>query len=213
MDREQTSPILHFLNLLGQLIFLSILWSLCCIPMITIGTSTSALYYTVVKVLRRNQDSLVHAFFRELRDNFFQSLSVNMVFLCYFAVLAYFAIQPLMDLNNGVDRILYWLAGFAFLGTLPLSIIYPIISRFYYMGTALLRFTLMIIGRHPHIVIACAVLFLAGVLLCLSNAAAMLFVPGSVCYLQSKLLERVFVQYSAKDDTEHYEIWYGQGMQ
>ena len=59
MNPEKKNPLFSFLNLLGQLILLSILWTVCCLPIITVGASTVALYYTVVKVLRRNGETWV----------------------------------------------------------------------------------------------------------------------------------------------------------
>lgn len=210
MNQTQKDPVFSFLNLLGQLVLVSILWTVCCLPIVTIGAASTALYYTVVKVLRRGQDSLIQAFFREFRSNFFQSLNINMVFLCYFAVLAYFAAPQLAALDSGVGSSFYLVIGLAFLGTLPLSVIYPVISRFYHRGASLVRFTLMLTGRHPHIVIASALLLIAGILLALSNAATLLFVPGVIAYVQSLMLEPVFKKYSEADDSQHYEIWYGQ---
>lgn len=210
MNSEKKNPLFPFLNLLGQLILLSILWTVCCLPIITVGASTVALYYTVVKVLRRNQDSLFAAFFREFRNNFLQSLNINMVFLCYFGILAYFAIQRLSAAQSGADIGFYVLVGLAILGALPLSFVYPTISRFYHKGGALVRFLLMVIGKHPHIVLGCTLLLAAGILLVLSNPAALLFVPGVVCYVQSLLLEPVFRKYSAADSDPNYEMWYGE---
>lgn len=209
MNSEKKNPLFSFLNLLGQLILLSILWTVCCLPIITVGASTVALYYTVVKVLRRNQDSLFAAFFREFRSNFLQSLNINMVFLCYFGILAYFAIPRLSATQSGADIGFYALVGLAILGALPLSFVYPTISRFYHKGGALVRFLLMVIGKHPHIVLGCTLLLAAGILLVLSNPAALLFVPGVVCYVQSLLLEPVFRKYSAADSDPNYEMWYG----
>lgn len=209
MNSEKKNPLFSFLNLLGQLILLSILWTVCCLPIITVGASTVALYYTVVKVLRRNQDSLFAAFFREFRNNFLQSLNINMVFLCYFGILAYFAIPRLSAAQSGADIGFYALVGLAILGALPLSLVYPTISRFYHKGGALVRFLLMVIGKHPHIVLGCTLLLAAGILLVLSNPAALLFVPGVVCYVQSLLLEPVFRKYSAADSDPNYEMWYG----
>lgn len=209
MNSEKKNPLFSFLNLLGQLILLSILWTVCCLPIITVGASTVALYYTVVKVLRRNQDSLFAAFFREFRNNFLQSLNINMVFLCYFGILAYFAIPRLSATQSGADIGFYALVGLAILGALPLSFVYPTISRFYHKGGALVRFLLMVIGKHPHIVLGCTLLLAAGILLVLSNPAALLFVPGVVCYVQSLLLEPVFRKYSAADSDPNYEMWYG----
>ena len=177
---------------------------------ITIGASTAALYYTVVKVLRRHQDSLFAAFFREFRNNFLQSLNINMVFLCYFGILAYFAIPRLSATQSGADIGFYALVGLAILGALPLSFVYPAISRFYHKGGALVRFLMMVIGKHLHIVLGCALLLAAGILLVLSNPAALLFVPGVVCYVQSLLLEPVFRKYSAADSDPNYEMWYGE---
>ena len=210
MNSEKKNPLFPFLNLLGQLILLSILWTVCCLPIITVGASTVALYYTVVKVLRRNQDSLFAAFFREFRNNFLQSLNINMVFLCYFGILAYFAIQRLSAAQSGADIGFYVLVGLAILGALPLSFVYPAISRFYHKGGALVRFLMMVIGKHLHIVLGCALLLAAGILLVLSNPAALLFVPGVVCYVQSLLLEPVFRKYSAADSDPNYEMWYGE---
>ena len=210
MNPEKKNPLFSFLNLLGQLILLSILWTVCCLPIITVGASTVALYYTVVKVLRRNQDSLFAAFFREFRNNFLQSLNINMVFLCYFGILAYFAIPRLSAAQSGADICLYALVGLAILGALPLSFVYPTISRFYHKGGALVRFLLMVIGKHPHIVLGCTLLLAAGILLVLSNPAALLFVPGVFCYVQSLLLEPVFRKYSAADSDPNYEMWYGE---
>ena len=209
MNSEKKNPLFSFLNLLGQLILLSILWTVCCLPIITVGASTVALYYTVVKVLRRNQDSLFAAFFREFRSNFLQSLNINMVFLCYFGILAYFAIPRLSAAQSGADIGFYALVGLAILGALPLSLVYPTISRFYHKGGSLVRFLLMVIGKHPHIVLGCTLLLAAGILLVLSNPAALLFVPGVVCYVQSLLLEPVFRKYSAADSDPNYEMWYG----
>ena len=210
MNSEKKNPLFSFLNLLGQLILLSILWTVCCLPIITVGASTVALYYTVVKVLRRNQDSLFAAFFREFRSNFLQSLNINMVFLCYFGILAYFAIPRLSAARSGADIGFYALVGLAILGALPLSLVYPTISRFYHKGGSLVRFLLMVIGKHPHIVLGCTLLLAAGILLVLSNPAALLFVPGVVCYVQSLLLEPVFRKYSAADSDPNYEMWYGE---
>lgn len=210
MNPEKKNLLFSFLNLLGQLILLSILWTVCCLPIITVGASTVALYYTVVKVLRRNQDSLFAAFFRGFRNNFLQSLNINMVFLCYFGILAYFAIPRLSAAQSGADIGFYALVGLAILGALPLSFVYPTISRFYHKGGALVRFLLMVIGKHPHIVLGCTLLLAAGILLVLSNPAALLFVPGVVCYVQSLLLEPVFRKYSAADSDPNYEMWYGE---
>lgn len=50
---------------------LSLLWVLCCMPIVTIGPATAALYYTVVKTFRHKYDGAfgiyVKQFWRNLK--------------------------------------------------------------------------------------------------------------------------------------------------
>ena len=45
-------PLMQLLNKLADLLTLSILWLLGCLPIVTIGASTTALYYAVMKMIR-----------------------------------------------------------------------------------------------------------------------------------------------------------------
>ena len=45
----------RFMNKVADGFYVSILWILFCIPIVTAGASTTALYYTVHKSLRRNR--------------------------------------------------------------------------------------------------------------------------------------------------------------
>ena len=40
-------------NQIGNILLVSVLWLIGCIPVITIGTSTIAMYYAMVKAVRR----------------------------------------------------------------------------------------------------------------------------------------------------------------
>lgn len=197
------------LNGLGQLVVLSILWTVCCLPVVTIGASSAALYYTAVKVVRRGRGSLLSSFFSCFRDCFWQSLHVNMFYLAAFAVLAFFALPYLDGEDSAGGPVPYLLLGLAFLLLLPCVFSYPAISRFYHRGTALARFLLLLAGRHVHVGIACALLLLACGALALSNGAALLLAPGLCAFLQSLLLEPVFRRYSDPSDREGCALWYG----
>lgn len=207
MSNRVSFSLYNLLNAAGQLIVLSILWVVCSLPVVTIGASSTALYYTVVKVVRRDRGSLLQSFFSAFRDNFWQSLTVNMVFLCYFALLAALAI-PRIAVWDGSDSSLYLIMGFALLGACPLVLCYPVISRFYHRGMALVRFLILLISRHIHVPLLSVVLLLIGVLAVASNGAALVFVPGIYAWLQSLLLEPVFQKYSTADGSEQYGTWY-----
>ena len=49
---EYDSPIMAGIGKVIDIIWLSTLWFICCLPIVTIGASTTALYYTSVKAIR-----------------------------------------------------------------------------------------------------------------------------------------------------------------
>ena len=49
---------------------LSILWLLLCIPVVTAGPASAALYYAVVKCVRPGEPGAFGAFFHSFRENF-----------------------------------------------------------------------------------------------------------------------------------------------
>ena len=61
--------------------YLNLLWFVCSIPIITIGASTTALYYVSLKLVR-DEDSHVGAqFFRSFRENFRQATVIWLILL------------------------------------------------------------------------------------------------------------------------------------
>ena len=53
--------------------YLNLLWFVCSLPIVTIGASTTALYYTSLKVVRGEESSLTRQFFHSFRENFKQA--------------------------------------------------------------------------------------------------------------------------------------------
>ena len=49
---------------------LNLLWFICSIPIVTIGASTTALYYVSFKIVKDEDRSLTRMFFRAFRENF-----------------------------------------------------------------------------------------------------------------------------------------------
>lgn len=70
-----------------DLILLNILWLVCCIPIITIGASTTALYYMTMKMVRNQESGVVKGFFKSFRQNFRQSVPMTMLLLVFAGVL------------------------------------------------------------------------------------------------------------------------------
>ena len=60
---DPESPFGRGMEKVWQLIVLNVLWLLCSLPVITLGASSAALYYGVVKCIRHERGRLVKSFF------------------------------------------------------------------------------------------------------------------------------------------------------
>lgn len=71
-------PVMRFLSLLTDLIFLNILWFVCSLPLVTVGASTTACYYVGMRMTRGDY-SVAKDFFRSFRQNFKQATILWMI--------------------------------------------------------------------------------------------------------------------------------------
>ena len=60
---------------------LNILWLICCLPIFTIGASTTALYYTSFKIAKDEGSFITTMFFRSFRQNFKQATIIWLIML------------------------------------------------------------------------------------------------------------------------------------
>ena len=61
--------------------YLNLLWFICSIPIITIGASTTALYYASLKLVRDEESHVGAQFFRSFRENFRQATVIWLILL------------------------------------------------------------------------------------------------------------------------------------
>lgn len=75
------SPLSRFLYLVGDIITLHFLWVLCSLPLITIGASTTALYYSCMKRIRTQEGYAASNFMKAFKENFRQSTIIWLILL------------------------------------------------------------------------------------------------------------------------------------
>ncbi len=61
--------------------FLNLLWMLCSLPVFTIGASTTALYYSCLKIVRNEEYNAASMFFRSFKQNFKQATVLWLILL------------------------------------------------------------------------------------------------------------------------------------
>ena len=88
----------------GNLLLLNLLFLLCCLPVVTIGASLTAMYSVTLKMAKGEESYIARSFFRAFRDNFRQATLLWLVVLFVaLALLAdhWFANRMMEAVNNG----------------------------------------------------------------------------------------------------------------
>lgn len=76
------SPFIKWVNRMGWLVILNILWLICCLPVVTIGASTAAMYRIAMGLAQKRDDvNVVGDFFRAFRANFKQGTLAWLILL------------------------------------------------------------------------------------------------------------------------------------
>lgn len=76
---KYNNPVIRVLIKIANLILVSLYWALTCIPIVTIITSTSAMYYTVAKVVNSSGDGVTRAFFGAFKENFKKGILLSLL--------------------------------------------------------------------------------------------------------------------------------------
>ena len=124
------NPVMEFLSKIFDLIILNVLFILGCIPLVTIGTSISALSHITLKIVKGEDPYIWSGFWKSFRQNFKQGTLIWGIFLLIFMFLKTdFSIIRLRPLPFfAIIRIFLWI-----ICTITLSMflyIFPIISHF-----------------------------------------------------------------------------------
>ncbi|MCH5267360.1 MAG: YesL family protein [Lachnospiraceae bacterium] len=192
-------PFMQFFAKLWDMIILSILFCVCCIPIVTFGVSYSALYYTMVKAVIPGEGHTIRTFFKGLRQNIKQGLGLGILFEAILVVL-FFSLYVVFINDLGLLGRFF---GIAFVISLILvmtlmAYAFPLAGRFHNsIGEILANSLLIAVGSWKETVsmfILEAVL-LASMAFVLFVPFIVLFVPGVVVWMQAKMLEVLLIPY------------------
>lgn len=102
-------PFFAVLNRAADIIILNLLWFFCCIPVVTIGTSTTALMYVSMKIAEGDDTKIVGKFFKSFKENFLQSTVIWLIMLAIGIVLVgnIFYVLPQMKIADSMYNMLF----------------------------------------------------------------------------------------------------------
>lgn len=182
----------------GQLILLSIVWTIVALPAVTLGPATAALYYAVAKSVRCQRGSCLREFFSAFRSNLMPGIPLTALILVY-SVLSvgalYFAYaSPTLPAPL---RWLFFAVGGAFLllVLLVVSCGFILLSRLNVSLLLCLKTSLYFAVINYKCTISLILLMAGAGLLLFLMPALLVIVPSAACLVSSFIFEPVFKAY------------------
>ncbi len=194
-----------FFTALGKfvdLIIISLVWLILCIPVITIGPATTSLYYAVVKVIRRERGYLVREFFHSFKTNFKTGLVAGVILTILFIVLAFDRRFATTMTGKQSFILLSVFNAMIFLLICVTLYIFPLLSRFTMGIRQLFKTAVFMAMKHLPTTILLIIIFAAISFGTYIMPIAILITPALCILLMSFLLERVFKKYMPEKSDE-----------
>ena len=186
------------LGVLGDLVMLSLLWGVCCIPVLTVGSATAAAYDTAVHALRRKDDALLSRFFSTFKRELKSGILSTLLWLGVLALEGLLYRGLLSALPEGESRsavLIFYLVLVGFFTLCVFAWVFPTLSRFTFgvgkLNATALRLAFGYILRSAGL----AVLLGGSAWLCFRFGLPIMVLPGLAAYLATFLIEPVFALY------------------
>ncbi|MCR5432565.1 MAG: DUF624 domain-containing protein [Lachnospiraceae bacterium] len=201
-------PVVSFLTKAGELILLSLMWILTCLPVITIGAASAALYHTVVKSVRHRIGYPVRSYFISFRRLLKKGIAVTIPLLVW-AVLMFLFNRYVAHVEISLSTLAAKVFVIFVIITLSVSVyLFPIVSRFRVSAGRALMMAFIISGQHfvitlLHVAAIGGLVYLSIYILPIPG----LFVlPAILCFLSSILMEKVLRKYMPDKPEKDSEI-------
>lgn len=187
-----------------DIICLSFLFLVSCIPVVTVGAAATALYYTVNKVIKNDRGYIFREYVSAFKENFKKTTLVWLLVLLLSCVLGadMYILQAWGESGSkiGVLSIVVLVIG-AFFAAWALYL-FAYMARFENTIRQIMKNAFFIELVHlPWTIVLIGMLF-GFSLLVYMLPVSLVFVPGLFTLLENLILEKIFWKYMSEEDRE-----------
>lgn len=211
MDRlfNVNNPLMRALSKLFDIGWLSLIYVVFCVPLVTIGAATTSLYYVSAKVLRKDRGYVWSEFWHSFKLNFKPATLIWLIFAAIYGLL-YFNFTTFNTSNAAGGYLVGAYIALAFIVTCVASYAFCLLSRFNMNVRGILRYALYMSFRHfLHTLCFLAILFVAGFGIYAGFRVQLpiflLFVPGLGSFLYTFPMEHLLKKYMPKPEKRYTE--------
>lgn len=200
------SPFMIFLSNLTDVVILNVLCLVCCIPVITIGPSITAMHYVTLKMAREEEISVMKFFFKAFKENFKQAALTWVGFLVITVIFFIdYRILKTMGLENNKVFLMIIAAIYLFV-CLTIMYAFPLMARFVNPLGQTLKNALYMSILHVFKTIVMAVIYVIPiVLLPLHYNLILVFLLvgfSGPAYINSFIWKSIFKKYEPENEKE-----------
>lgn len=195
---------------IADIVLLNLVYLVCCIPIVTIGAATTAMYYVTLKMAEDRESYIFRSFFKSFKENFRQSTIIWMILLII-GIFIGIDYRIVLAQGGGFFKVfLYVLSITTVLLLFLLLYVFPVLAKFYNSIKATVKNAFLMSLRHlPYTLIMLLVSALPFLLFFTNLGILLRLLPlvllcgfALPAYINSLLFKRIFVRYIPEEENE-----------
>ncbi len=199
-----------FMTGLGKIcdcMILGFFWTICSIPIFTIGAATAALYYSVNKSIRYNRGYAWKEYWHGFRANFKQATIVWLLNLLVLLISLFdsYILRKAGDLIPGSSVLAVVMISFLMVLAMWMLYAYPYMARFSIGTKRLIKNAMLIAIANFGWTILLLLIFAAVIVASMFVPVLSFFSMTIYMVIANRILERVFRKYMTEEDREAEE--------
>lgn len=201
------NPLWRFMGKLADLMLLNLLWIICSIPIVTMGASTTAVYYVTLKLVKDEEGYTAKSFFKSFKENFKQSTIMWLMILVVCVILGVDLRLYISAMGSGgnlqrVMAILFF--SLAVIFVLTVMYVFPLQAKFINpIKRTFINAFFMSIRHLPYTLLMIVItVFYFGCVLFIPQMSLFVIVFGITlpAFLNSYFYDKIFERYIPKDE-------------
>lgn len=202
---DMDNMLFQTLSRLADLVLLNAIFLICCIPIITIGASLTAMYGITLKIAFKEDGYIIRDFFKAFKQNFVQATIIWMITVIL-GLLLLFNFTTILQVKNIVFTVILFLTGtISFLYAMTVTYVFPLVARFHntVFNTIRNAFFMSIANFLPYSLLMLAFPIVLFLLSCINTSIFswaifiyLLIGFSGIALINSYLFKRIFSKYN-----------------
>ena len=199
---QKETKVLYWLSKIGDFFGLSIVWLLCCLPVLTFIPASVAMYDSVAHCVRGDEEGSVGRFFRTFKAEFWRGLLLSGLWLAV-GYLLFWGYNILFQMGKENPALATYSLVYLCSMVIPLGILtwmIPVESRFEHSFFGLVKASAVYAIAHLPTTVMLVVLFAVSAVALFFLLPLIVLLPAITVTIQSWFIERVFKKYIPQEE-------------